>query len=57
MAGEIRPPERQAAWQALRKHQRQLRDAHISELHRKDPRRADAFTIGAGDLLLDYSRQ
>lgn len=56
MSEKIHPPQRMAAWKALRAHRRELGSVHISELFRKDPRRVSRFAIETDDLLLDYSR-
>ncbi|WP_405242577.1 glucose-6-phosphate isomerase [Lentisalinibacter salinarum] len=44
------------AWRRLKDHRKKLRDTHLVELFRKDKRRANRFSVEAGDLLLDYSK-
>ncbi len=45
------------AWRALKKHQRhELGRRTLAELFRKDHKRVERFTLEAGDLVLDYSK-
>ncbi|WP_343602820.1 glucose-6-phosphate isomerase [Mycobacterium sp.] len=44
------------AWQALRKHHEQSKDAHLRELFADDPDRGREFTVAVGDLYIDYSK-
>ncbi|MGH9122593.1 MAG: glucose-6-phosphate isomerase, partial [Acidimicrobiales bacterium] len=43
-------------WAALADHQKQLASVHLRELFANDPKRADALTIDAVDLHVDYSK-
>jgi glucose-6-phosphate isomerase len=45
-----------AAWKALVAHQRIAAPIHMRELFAADPRRFDTFSLTAGDLFLDYSK-
>ncbi len=51
-----RPIRESAAWKALEAHYRAVKDVHLRELFREDPRRAESFSLSAGDLYLDYSK-
>src|SRR5450432_142644 len=44
------------AWQALQRHQEQMRDVHLRELFARDPKRFEKFSLRLGDLLVDYSK-
>ena len=44
------------AWRALLGHHAQLKDVHIRELFRSDPKRADRFSAEGAGLFLDYSK-
>lgn len=43
-------------WQALSKHHDQIAPLHLRELFRRDPERSGRFTLEAGGLLVDYSK-
>jgi glucose-6-phosphate isomerase len=43
-------------WQALRRHYEETRDVHLRELFAADPARGRRYTLEAGDLYVDYSR-
>jgi glucose-6-phosphate isomerase len=43
-------------WEALSSHFAKLRDAHLRDLFAEDPKRAEALTVEAADLVLDYSK-
>jgi glucose-6-phosphate isomerase len=43
-------------WQHLADHQAGLADVHLRRLFADDPKRGEALTVEAGDLLLDYSK-
>ena len=45
-----------ASVRALRRHQREIRDVHLRDLFARDPGRAERFSLEAGDLFLDYSK-
>ncbi len=53
--GKTRLKER-PEWRALEEHYREIRDLHLRELFAGDPSRADRFSLSAGDLFLDYSK-
>jgi glucose-6-phosphate isomerase len=44
------------AWQALKEHYGEMRKRAIPELFAKDARRVERFTLTAGNLTLDYSK-
>jgi glucose-6-phosphate isomerase len=44
------------AWKALKTHQKAIAKRHLRELFAEDPQRFDAFSLDAGDLQLDYSK-
>jgi glucose-6-phosphate isomerase len=43
-------------WTALRKHYEEIKDTHLRALFAADPERADAFSLDAAGLYLDYSK-
>ena len=43
-------------WVALTKHFDEIGDVHLRQLFAQDDERAAAMTIGAGELVLDYSK-
>jgi len=43
-------------WQALERHWQQLKDTRMSDLFAADPQRAQAMTLSAGGLMVDYSK-
>ncbi|HJP66609.1 MAG TPA: glucose-6-phosphate isomerase [Actinomycetota bacterium] len=43
-------------WAALVRHHESVRDTHLRDLFAQDPGRAEAMTIEAADLVLDYSK-
>ena len=45
-----------AAWKALEAHSAELRDVHMRDLFAADPLRFERFSLEAGGLLLDYSK-
>jgi glucose-6-phosphate isomerase len=52
-----RYPTDLAAWQALKKHYREsMRSKSVKSLFSRDKERARKFTLTAGDLTLDYSK-
>lgn len=44
------------AWQALKKHHTEMRKRELRDLFARDAKRAERFSLTAGDLYLDYSR-
>jgi len=51
-----KPLTRRAAWQALRLHQRKMRELHLRDLFGKDPKRGERLTVEGAGLFLDYSK-
>ncbi len=47
---------RSAAWRALERHAKAMAGVHLRELFAADPDRFARFSLRAGDLLLDYSK-
>ncbi|MGH8932550.1 MAG: glucose-6-phosphate isomerase [Egibacteraceae bacterium] len=43
-------------WRALERHHATIGAVHLRDLFTKDPGRAEAMTLEAGDLFLDYSK-
>ncbi len=43
-------------WTALSSHWETVEPLHLRDLFAEDPQRADTFSLTAGDLLLDYSK-
>lgn len=43
-------------WKALAEHQREIASQHMRGWFEQDPGRYERFTLAAGDILLDYSR-
>ena len=53
----LRYPTDLPAWKKLAEHfKTDMRERHLRELFAKDKKRADKFSLEAGDLTLDYSR-
>ncbi|GAB2620748.1 glucose-6-phosphate isomerase [Streptomyces capparidis] len=44
-------------WKALREHREAFGDTHLRDLFAADPERGERYTLQAGDLYADYSRQ
>jgi glucose-6-phosphate isomerase len=44
------------AWKALESHHRRLEKVHLRDLFGADPGRFEKLSLGAGDLLLDFSK-
>ncbi len=53
--GEIRLTER-PEWQSLQEHYRKIQDLHLRDLFAEDQKRSERFSLSAGDLYLDYSK-
>ena len=51
-----RYPTDLTAWQALKNHHAEMRSQTLADLFAHDARRADRFTLTAGNLTLDYSK-
>lgn len=45
-----------AAWEALKDHGREMRGTSLKDLFKRDRKRFERFSAGAGDLFLDYSK-
>ncbi len=45
-----------AAWRALASHRDEISALHMRELFARDPDRFEKFSLQAGDILLDYSK-
>ncbi len=43
-------------WQALKKHQQELKDVHLRDLFVNDPERCQRFSLSMGPIFLDFSR-
>jgi glucose-6-phosphate isomerase len=50
------PLRERPAWKALERHHAQIAGRHLRELFAADPGRAERFTVEAGGLALDYSK-
>ena len=44
------------AWKALEEHQRAISGVHMRDLFAQDPQRFERFSLMAGDILFDYSK-
>jgi glucose-6-phosphate isomerase len=44
-------------WKALAAHYEEISPRHLRDLFAGDPQRAERMTVGAADLVLDYSKQ
>ncbi|HUE07440.1 MAG TPA: glucose-6-phosphate isomerase [Acidimicrobiales bacterium] len=44
-------------WKALAAHYEEISQRHLRDLFTGDPQRAERMTVGAADLVLDYSKQ
>ena len=44
------------AWLALKSHRDNFAGTHLTELFAADPQRFENFSLRAGDMLLDYSK-
>jgi glucose-6-phosphate isomerase len=44
------------AWKALQEHRDRVSALHLRELFAQDPKRFEAFSLQAGELLIDYSK-
>lgn len=50
-------PKTRPAWQSLFTHAATLRPRHLRELFAEHPRRFEDFSLGSGELLMDFSKQ
>ncbi|MGV0635410.1 glucose-6-phosphate isomerase [Mycolicibacillus trivialis] len=55
-AAELPDITASAAWKALADHHRRIGDTHLRELFADDGDRGRMFTLGVGDLYIDYSK-
>src|SRR5580700_10006693 len=44
------------AWQALQQHHAQAKNVHMRTLFAEDPMRFERFSLEAGEIFLDYSK-
>jgi len=49
-------PTKTKAWKKLKKHYQRMRNRHMVDLFRQDPKRFPSFSIRFEDILLDYSK-
>ena len=52
----IAPLRERPSWQALQQHYETIGKAHLRQLFKDDPQRAERFTLQAEGLYLDYSK-
>jgi glucose-6-phosphate isomerase len=50
------PLNERPAWKALQAHSRQIQGKHLKQLFADDPQRGERFTVEAGRIFLDYSK-
>ena len=55
MLNKINPTETKA-WNDLKDHYDKIKSNHMVEMFKKDPHRADQFSIIFNDILIDYSK-
>ncbi len=55
MLNKINPTETKA-WAKLKNHFKDIHDKHMVDMFRKDPERADKFSLIFNDILIDYSK-
>ncbi|MDD2894148.1 MAG: glucose-6-phosphate isomerase [Halothiobacillaceae bacterium] len=51
------PLTQRPAWKALRAHYNEFSSVHLRDLFAADPKRFEDFSLRAGELFLDYSKQ
>ncbi len=56
MTGAVAPLREGAAWQALERHQGEVRDRHLRDLFAADPARGERLTADGAGLHLDFSK-
>ena len=49
-------PTKTKAWRKLKKHYQRMRNRHMADLFRQDPKRFTRFSIWFEDIFLDYSK-
>jgi glucose-6-phosphate isomerase len=50
------PLNERPAWKALQAHYQQIQGTHLKQLFADDPKRGERFTVEAGGIFLDYSK-
>ena len=56
MTAEIKPLTKRKAWRALEAHHKKVRDLHLRDLFKEDPKRGERMTAEAVGIYLDYSK-
>jgi glucose-6-phosphate isomerase len=56
MTTGIQPITRRKAWKALKAHHKKVRDLHLRDLFREDPKRGERMSAEAVGITLDYSK-
>ncbi len=56
MFGKKPEANKSRAWKKLEKHYKKMRDVEMRDLFRKDPQRAERYTINLDSMMLDYSK-
>jgi len=56
MTAGIKPLTKRKAWRALEAHHKKVRDLHLRDLFKEDPKRGERMTAEAVGIYLDYSK-
>ena len=56
MTAGIKPLTKRKAWKALEAHHKKVRDLHLRDLFKEDPKRGERMTAEAVGIYLDYSK-
>jgi glucose-6-phosphate isomerase len=56
MKAGIKPLAKRKAWKALKAHYENVRELHLRDLFREDPKRGERLTVEAAGIYLDYSK-
>ena len=56
MFGKKPEVNKSRAWKKLANHYKKMRDVEMRGLFRKDPQRAERYTINLDSMMLDYSK-
>ena len=56
MTARIKPLTKRKAWKALEAHHKKVRDLHLRDLFKEDPKRGERMTAEAVGIYLDYSK-
>jgi len=56
MTAGIKPLTKRKAWKALEAHHKKVRDLHLRDLFKGDPKRGERMTAEAVGIYLDYSK-